>query len=63
MAWSLAAILASGDGRIFCVVLVVIAFVAVGLCRKSNRVCPRCQHINPPQARYCAHCGGRLNRP
>lgn len=22
--------------------------------------CPRCHHVNPTHARYCAHCGRRL---
>ena len=24
--------------------------------------CPRCQHENPPQAKFCLECGGRLAR-
>jgi len=63
MATLLLAILLEANAKFLCVVFVVASFVAVGLCRRPNRACPRCHTINRPPARYCAHCGARLNRP
>lgn len=28
---------------------------------KAGTVCPRCQHANPPEARFCAECGRDLD--
>ncbi|MHC4063098.1 MAG: zinc-ribbon domain-containing protein [Planctomycetota bacterium] len=57
-----------GDMLVFstfqiCVFVVVGVFVVLGLARKPHRRCPRCQTLNRPPARYCAHCGARLNVP
>ncbi len=42
----------------FCfMVLVGAGLILVAAVRPSKRRCPRCAQINPPHARYCAHCG------
>ncbi len=48
----------SGEaGGFFCFVFVVaVAALAISL-RRPKRRCPRCAEINPPHARFCAHCG------
>ena len=56
-------ILLLSNGQAVCVFFVVAAFLALGLARKPHRRCARCQTLNRPPARYCAHCGARLSVP
>jgi len=51
------------NGPMVCVFFVVAVFFGMSLLRRPHRRCPRCQQLNRPPARYCAHCGTRLNVP
>ena len=42
------------------VVLLVLFTTAA---RSPSPQCPRCREINRPMARFCAHCGHKLDKP
>ncbi len=63
MASLLARFFLIGPDRIVCVVVVVAFLIAMVAARRPHRRCNRCHLINRPPARYCAHCGARLNVP
>ena len=42
-------------------VIVVTLVIFSTSARTPNPQCPRCQKINRPMARYCAHCGRKLD--
>lgn len=56
-------ILMSGNGGFVCFMVLVGFFVVAAIVRKTRRACPRCRMVNRSQARYCAQCGTKLNRP
>lgn len=54
-------LLASRGGDVACFVLVIGAALLAISCRRTDLRCSRCQEINRPQARFCAHCGQPLH--
>ncbi len=63
MASLLASSFLIGPDKFVCVVVVAALVMAMAAARRPHRRCNRCHLINRPPARYCAHCGARLNVP
>ncbi len=47
-------------GALLVIVFVIVLVVFTTGGRRPSPRCPRCQDVNRPMARYCAHCGQQL---